>query len=305
MFFNILQMSGNGANNTTPPSTKGAAYQGGYYAGNYSSGGKTYAVVVAPKATGESQTRLMNQSQLTSGATSTSDSLANTNSLFSTGNSPAATWVKGLTIGGYNDWVIPSLDILQLISQNLRPDLTTIAPNFQTGGADAFTNGTSYWSSTTYDWVRNDSYYSGGDPIYGWVDHTSTTTSTSYFQGTENFTTDDAGASFISPGTVCSDGGGYVASGASVSQARYDNGAGFSGGRYNYVTSVAYCAITTTTTTTTQSWEVIGYTDTVYNEQYTQMYQAYDALIGPSYSTGLVDKVNTYPVRAVRLVILN
>lgn len=151
------------------PVVLGTAYAGGYYGGTVHIGTKDYALILAPKAT---ETSLALQSVTTAlAAYDLLDATANTNKLYAAGNSPAANYVRGLTTGGYSDWQIPARGINDLLFNNLRPSIASLPAIFKTGGAEAFNTGT-YWSSTMYDWTRDDSYNEEGAPIYGPVtDH--------------------------------------------------------------------------------------------------------------------------------------
>ena len=63
----------------------------------------------------------------------------------------AANICSELTLGGYNDWYLPSVDELALIEQNIS-GLNTSYPNF-------------YWSSTEYDSDKASQYVGGGGYI--------------------------------------------------------------------------------------------------------------------------------------------
>lgn len=146
------------------PTQFGSPLLGGFYGGTITYNSKTYVIIVAPKASGEASKQLQTVTSQISGAYSTTDSVANTTALIP--NGVAAPWARALSIGGFTDWQIPAKDVLAKLYDNLRPNLSTIAAAFKTGGAEAFHASSQYWSSTCYDWVRDDSYTSGGDPIY-------------------------------------------------------------------------------------------------------------------------------------------
>jgi len=175
------------------PTVVGTAYQGGYYAGRINIGGILYALIVAPKSGGETSIKWTDDAVATS-PVNMNDGLANTNQLaqFSSTYLIAA-WVKGLSIGGYRDWYIPSVDELEICYRNLKPTssnnivqssggprgamgynpssipsgpaYTTTSPSqttstlFKTGGAQAFNATTPYWTSV----------YAGQSPLpSGW-----------------------------------------------------------------------------------------------------------------------------------------
>lgn len=172
-----------------PEPNIGDSYGGGYYAGKISTtanGVATHYLIVAPRSTGELAANATSyianaiSSSQSQGNTSEYDGAANTN-IMADGNHPAADWAKALTIGGYNDWYIPSIMELDILYFYLKPDTdnnttsyginsyavpirssnftTTVPPqtsvsNFQSpSGTEAFHSSTwSYWSSTQ----RND-----------------------------------------------------------------------------------------------------------------------------------------------------
>ena len=106
------------------PSVAGAAYQGGFFAGKIVIGGLNYALVVAPKALGESllkQWKTTNDT--TAGTLSLNDGLSNSNAM-NNASHPAAQFCRALTIGGYSDWYLPSRDELEIVYRNCKPDST-------------------------------------------------------------------------------------------------------------------------------------------------------------------------------------
>jgi hypothetical protein len=89
----------------------------GYWVGDISSN----KLVVAPKST---EVQLAWGSYGTvRGTTSTTNGLANTNTLYAFGNSittghPAAYYCKTLTMGGYDTWYLPAIDELTTLYSN-------------------------------------------------------------------------------------------------------------------------------------------------------------------------------------------
>lgn len=166
------------------PTVIGQSFGGGYYVGKIAFGGNTYAIIVAPKASGENsnvQFRNVLGGELSVSATNSYDGAYNS-AVLNTSVHPAAQWAEALSIGGYTDWYLPSLQELQLAYRNFKPtsDLPAVANNqspptgyspnavpvypgyaqqpittttvtaFQDGNSEAFiaqlTNG--YWNST-------------------------------------------------------------------------------------------------------------------------------------------------------------
>lgn len=160
------------------PRQAGIAYGGGFYVGRMKPGdGNTYALIVAPKASGESaDVQLKTSEASTPGTTSTWDGAANTAAMIAAGAAahPAANFCKGLSIGGYTDWALPAKDQLELLYRQIKPDATandtssganpssdpvganytsgspvqTSVLAFRIGGSEAFPNNKHYWAST-------------------------------------------------------------------------------------------------------------------------------------------------------------
>ena len=174
------------------PSGIGAAYGGGFYAGSIGvSGVATHYLVVAPKASGESNVILTYASGFgTTGSSSNINGPANTATLIALGavNYPAANFCNNLVIGGFSDWYMPAINELKVCYVNLKPTTNTnntginsgVNPNsiperttaygpgdpsqtsvaaFQSGGAEAFTTagGSNYWGNEK----ATSSYYRG------------------------------------------------------------------------------------------------------------------------------------------------
>ena len=112
----------------------------GYWLGTAGNG--TSKLIVAPKTT---ETMLAWGSQGTArGTVSTTDGLANTNTLAGFGQEahPAAYAAKNLTTGGYNTWYLPATDeVITLYSNKSAIPFAT---------ANSFSP-SSYWPSTEYD----------------------------------------------------------------------------------------------------------------------------------------------------------
>ena len=174
------------------PSGIGAAYEGGFYAGQISTSGNgvaTHYLVVAPKSSGEfsGKTTWATGGQTTT-ATSNINGPANTAAIIAFGNPvnfPAANFCYNLTIGGFSDWYLPAQNELKVCYFNLKPGTannstalnsgvndnsvparttayTTTDPartsvsSFQYNNAESFIpeNGGQYWSSTQTNYYR-------------------------------------------------------------------------------------------------------------------------------------------------------
>lgn len=104
----------------------GAELEGGYYAGKIQRADGIYALIVAPKALGQSPTTLAwKNAQTTSGACkSLNNGAINTAHMVANGNAtvyPAAHYCNDLAINGYSDWYLPARDELEIAYRNLKP----------------------------------------------------------------------------------------------------------------------------------------------------------------------------------------
>lgn len=124
----------------SPPAV-GQAWQGGFYIGNITDGDLLYYLVLAPKATGQSSSLTYKTTASDdTGTDSTTNGLANSNAI-NDASHPAAQFCRGLTIGGFNDWYLPSKDELNVAYTN----------RASVGGGDALdADATPYWSSTEH-----------------------------------------------------------------------------------------------------------------------------------------------------------
>jgi hypothetical protein len=159
---------------TILPTTIGAFFGGGYYAGRLRVGEETFAIIVAPKSEGEHDDHALNDSfDQVAGAMSFFDGRANTDAHAAAG-SELAQWARGLRIGGFDDWYLPSRDELELCYRAFKPTTeknycysgdnpSAVLPAyaygpaapaqtpitaFQGGGPEAFDPNSYYWSST-------------------------------------------------------------------------------------------------------------------------------------------------------------
>ena len=175
-----------------PPLAIGAAFGGGFFAGQIGVGGvATHNLVVGPVASAENASKLWkNARTATTGADSDIDGPQNTADMVAHGNStvyPAAHFCNDLVIGGFSDWYMPAKNELEICYYNLKPDTTSNntvsginanavparASNYTSGtpaqtsasafvtstGAQAFDAASVYWSSTegstTSAWFQN------------------------------------------------------------------------------------------------------------------------------------------------------
>ena len=106
------------------PTVAGQAYGGGYYVGRIKEGADTFAIIVSPKASGAINSLPFSNGQATN-ARSRSDGSIATAAYASLGTGFAPGRAKSLTIAGFSDWYLPSVDELELLYRYLKP--TTVA----------------------------------------------------------------------------------------------------------------------------------------------------------------------------------
>ncbi len=167
-----------GGTYTPPLPSIGAAYGGGFFAGQINVSGTKYNLVVAPKASGENSSRAWGPTGTTTGITSDINGPTNSASLSALGTDyQAARFCENLTIGGFSDWYLPAKNELEVLYYFLKPSTasnstssgsnanavspepvsttyTTGAPsqtvsgiNFRLGESEAFVENV-YWTST-------------------------------------------------------------------------------------------------------------------------------------------------------------
>lgn len=154
----------------------GAAFEGGFFAGRFRIGPDEFALIAAPKATGETTGEWGKRGEHIDGASSCFDGHANTIAMAEAG-SAVAQWALELEINGHADWYIPSRDELEILYRNLKPTTEenycsfrdgdnassvppgfpytpllpaqSVAEAFREGGAEVF-DAAWHWSSTQY-----------------------------------------------------------------------------------------------------------------------------------------------------------
>ncbi|WP_037983086.1 DUF1566 domain-containing protein [Thauera sp. 27] len=168
----------------------GTPMGGGFYAGLVKISGQVYALVIAPKATGETKGSWHKDYADVPGAKHYDDGRANTRAMAEAG-CPLAAWALTLKIDGVDDWYLPSQDELEICYRNLKPtedenhcyarsginlaapELTrpytpempaqTTAEAFKEGGLEAF-DPAWYWSSSQH---ATDSDFAWGQRFLG------------------------------------------------------------------------------------------------------------------------------------------
>ena len=183
----------------------GAAYEGGFFAGQIGVGGvATHNLVIGPTASAENSSKQWkNAGTATAGADSDINGPQNTADIVADGNStvyPAAHFCNDLVIGGYSDWYMPAKNEIEVCYYNLKPTTAsnntsvginanavparasnytagtpaqTSATNFKSPSGTEYITAGYYWSSTensaTNAWLK---LFSDGDQ-YGYDKTTS------------------------------------------------------------------------------------------------------------------------------------
>lgn len=252
------------------PTVLGQSFGGGFWGGDIVLSDGTYAVIVAPKATGE-KVSVLSSSISGYANQSLTDSVANTAALPANG---ATAWARALTIGGFTDWCIPAANVMTLLWTNLRASATAAPAQYKTGGSEAFTVGY-YWTSSGYNWT--DSETSASTPNYAWVNHVQGEQASGWYGSSSS----SAPTPTCNPGTVSNVSYGYFFS--------IDPSTGQPG---SLNTTYWQC--------TWQALEVVSYTPG--QTTYTAMYDGYIQYMGTSNSRSSGPKNTSDTVRAVRLV---
>jgi hypothetical protein len=121
--------------NGWPVANIGAAYGGGFFAGQINVSGTKYNLVVAPKASGENSSSTWGVYGTTTGIASVINGPTNSAALAALGASyQAAVFCEGLTIGGYSDWYLPAKNELEVLYYFLKP---TTDNNITSSGSNA------------------------------------------------------------------------------------------------------------------------------------------------------------------------
>ena len=130
----------------------GAAYGGGFFAGQIDQSGTIYNLVVGPVASAESSSQQWkNANTATTGADSVIDGPQNTADIVAHGNAtvyPAAHFCNDLVIGGFSDWYMPAKNELEVCYYNLKPDTTSNNTSSGTNTNAVPSRGSNYTSGT-------------------------------------------------------------------------------------------------------------------------------------------------------------
>lgn len=103
------------------PTIIGTPFGGGFYAGRICIESHAFAIIAAPKEEGELEDATHESAlKRVDGAASFFDGRANTEA-FADAGSELARWARGLRIGGFDDWYIPSRDELEILYRAFKP----------------------------------------------------------------------------------------------------------------------------------------------------------------------------------------
>ena len=151
------------------PIVPGTPYGGGFYVGRMLVGGQKYALIVAPKANGQTTLAWKASNTTTLNTASVWDGFSNTAAMVADAVShTAAQWYAALSIGGFADWFLPATEQLELCYRNLKPrtnsnDTATVS-GFN-GNSDP--QGTAYTSSNPAQTPADDFRYMVATNVHG------------------------------------------------------------------------------------------------------------------------------------------
>lgn len=142
----------------------GTAVEGGTFGGIINVNGTRKGVIWAPKSAGQI-VAVMLQGSVIHGARSPCDCAANMISLLAAG-SPAAQLVAAMDINGFNDWVIPSRDVLELGYRHFKPGTRENYCSWRDGENPNSVPAGWLYSSDNPTQTDNKLFKSGGDKAF-------------------------------------------------------------------------------------------------------------------------------------------
>jgi len=164
------------SNSVTPAIPIGAAFGGGFFAGQISTAGNgvaDYNLVIGPVASAQTNLEWKTSNTTTAGTTSVIDGPTNSSNM-NNASHPAAQFCEGLTIGGFSDWYMPAKNELEVCYFNLKPS-TTINDTFSGTNTNAVPSRGSNYTSGTPARTSAAAFQSGGSEAFTALDHWSST----------------------------------------------------------------------------------------------------------------------------------
>ena len=122
------------SNSITTLPVIGAAFGGGFFAGQISTAGNSiadYNLVVGPVASAQNASKQWKTSNTSTAGTSSVINGPANSAAMNDASHPAAQFCEGLTIGGFSDWYMPAKNEFEVCYYNLKP--TTASNNTSSG----------------------------------------------------------------------------------------------------------------------------------------------------------------------------
>ena len=139
------------SNSVTPIPAIGAAFGGGFYAGQISTAGNSiadYNLVIGPVSSAQNiSIQWKTTNTTTAGTTSVIDGPTNSSNM-NNASHPAAQFCEGLTVGGFSDWYMPAKNELEVCYYNLKPTTTNNNTGYGTNTNAVPSRGSNYTAGT-------------------------------------------------------------------------------------------------------------------------------------------------------------
>jgi hypothetical protein len=166
----------------------GAAFGGGFFAGQISTAGNgiaDYNLVVGPVASAENTSIKWKLVGTGGDPTSVIDGPSNSATMNSA-TYPAAQFCEGLTIGGFSDWYMPAKNELEVCYYNLKPTTQSNSTSSGTNTNAIPSRGSNYTAGTPAQTAATDFKDTGAED-FATVGYWSSTQSTSIYSFRQTF----------------------------------------------------------------------------------------------------------------------